>query len=902
MSGLSKLIAFLLLLPSLALAQGWSGVLATSRAINWGTLAGLPSTFPDGETTTNAWTPPTRTQCGATLTPIGGGSDDEPQITAALASCSGTGKYVLLGPGTFTIQNIVQQYSVNNVSLRGSGPMSTFLNFTVSGSFIYMGGPSGSTGTGTFSSSYAAGTTVVTVTLASGSNPAANTIAFVQQCDTGSGSSFPTCATTPADNGSLFICGQNSICDEDGGTGAPYNHEQQAVFITNVVNNGGGSWTLTLNHGLYLPNWSTSLGASIIWQEPSTQGIGLGLEDMTLESSITNTSVYGLARASDCYACWMKGIRFLGEGTGGHGYAYIFNSESVLYFNNYGVPAVYQLSASNDIIGLTASNVSDFLVLNNIGTLGEGAEYLGGNSGIVTAYNFNRDAWTTGTAATWAFDHFPFSSFDLWEGNIGSANTEDNIWGTHGLNTYFRDVMWCYDQPFTATALSNYSLELNNFQRFDNIIGNAQGGTSGTCGTYQGSSGSGNVYLVSTGDSLAASTLMRWANVSTVTQATDTPSNSGIRCVSSEVPSSLASPNTPWENPVPTTITPCGGSATLPASFFMNSMTAHPSGGTGLSWYKVCTSWATFPTSCSGTTTPPLPVAGPDVSSGPYLGGYGTDNPASIAWMHLPIDTTLQNSYAITASSWSGGIETLTVSSLPGTKYMLGPFQFSGVSASCIPSTFASLSNNPQNEALMTGSSSTTVQYALTANPGSNACTGTMKFPDVRQFDERVYENDPTGGTATPPSCTPGSGTYTGSQGVTCTNPNGGTSIMCYNFSGSPATNGSGTGCNTGTAISGGSGNVTISTSETLYIVAGVSGESDSSVVSYTYTINAPATSFPSPLLKIAGNKEGISPRGEIVLPENLIEREQAESALEQKINYAPWQRLAFVDASEIQF
>jgi hypothetical protein len=49
---------------------------------------------------------------------------------------------------------------------------------------------------------------------------------------------------------------------------------------------------------------------------------------------------------------------------------------------------------------------------------------------------------------------------------------------------------------------------------------------------------------------------------------------------------------------------------------------------------------------------------------------------------------------------------------------------------------------NAENEILMTGSSTTTVQYALAANPGVS-CTGTMKFPDVRQFDERVYQADP---------------------------------------------------------------------------------------------------------------------------------------------------------------
>ena len=36
---------------------------------------------------------------------------------------------------------------------------------------------------------------------------------------------------------------------------------------------------------------------------------------------------------------------------------------------------------------------------------------------------------------------------------------------------------------------------------------------------------------------------------------------------------------------------------------------------------------------------------------------------------------------------------------------------------------------------------------------------------------------------ASPPSCSPGSGTYTANQTVTCTNPNSGTTVICYSTS-----------------------------------------------------------------------------------------------------------------------
>ncbi len=56
------LISILLLFSVLSSGQAWSGIFAPSRGIDWG-HAGLPSTLPDGETTANPWTPPTRTQC-----------------------------------------------------------------------------------------------------------------------------------------------------------------------------------------------------------------------------------------------------------------------------------------------------------------------------------------------------------------------------------------------------------------------------------------------------------------------------------------------------------------------------------------------------------------------------------------------------------------------------------------------------------------------------------------------------------------------------------------------------------------------------------------------------------------------------------------------------------------------
>jgi hypothetical protein len=95
-------------------------------------------------------------------------------------------------------------------------------------------------------------------------------------------------------------------------------------------------------------------------------------------------------------------------------------------------------------------------------------------------------------------------------------------------------------------------------------------------------------------------------------------------------------------------------------------------------------------------------------------------------------------------------------------------------------------------------------------------------------------------GTAPPPAAnvtfSPVAGTYTTAQNVVLSTTAG--SVICYNTTGGPATNGS-TGCTAGTQYT---GPVSVSSSETLYAVAGGTGYTDSSVRSAAYTINVAGT------------------------------------------------------------
>src|SRR5277367_2833876 len=140
---IKKLIVIAVLFASPAFGQQpWSNILSTSRAINWQN-AGLPATLPDSETTTNPWTPPTRTKCGSTISAGASAST----INSALAACA-NGTYVLLGAGNFNIVNSqIVLFGINEVTLRGSGGNST--NVTLSGSSSIALGSASGAGAGT---------------------------------------------------------------------------------------------------------------------------------------------------------------------------------------------------------------------------------------------------------------------------------------------------------------------------------------------------------------------------------------------------------------------------------------------------------------------------------------------------------------------------------------------------------------------------------------------------------------------------------------------------------------------------------------------------------------------------------------------------------------------------------
>jgi hypothetical protein len=517
-----------------------------------------------------------------------------------------------------------------------------------------------------------------------------------------------------------------------------------------------------------MPNWNVTINGQnatprVNWYANS---YGNGLEDMTVytSSSTTANPVYmGLT-----YASWVKGVRFVGSSPDASpiflGGSLGVVAKNNLIFNNYWF-ANYLLDNSVNS-SFQMEGATDNLVLNNIETAGTGYLGFGSNEGNVLAYNYNRDAHTDFYENA-LFEHHAGTAFELDEGNEIGKWLEDDIHGTHTLSTAFRNYVSGGDLPLTTCmgACLPVAMEADAYTRFDNLIGNSLGSSQVT--TYQSSSGlAPAVFLINTNnvgqnDPLVAMSLMRWGNCDTVTgtcrfQGSEVPTSiaPNSSCTASGIPYSCCTGSTTgscntastWQNSVPS-------NNNLPCSFFMagytsTTCTPHSSGGTGLSWWQVCKTWTTFPTACATTQTQPFPPIGPDVTGGPYVNGTAYDIPAAVAFQNLPIDTSYQKSFSITGSSWSSGIETLTVGGIPsGSIHIMGPMQISG--GNCATSG-AGTSTGAEVYITASNVSEGTVSYARESNPGS--CTGAMLFPDVRQFDERVYENDPVG---TPPPQAP---------------------------------------------------------------------------------------------------------------------------------------------------
>jgi hypothetical protein len=552
--------------PRLVNAQLWSGIVDTSRAINW-TQAGVVGGIPSAN-----WT-----QCGST---IAAGSSAS-TIQSAINSCA-SNHYVLLAAGTFNLSTGLVMKS--NVALRGAGANQTFLVFTGSvgcfsggatvcftGDGSYEGSPQvqpGGSQAATWSGGYSQGATQITLSNV-GSNGLNNgQFIFLDQ------------ANVASDNGNFFVCHTQTLpCSLEGGPpgrviGGIIHSQVQVVQVTagcSVACTGAGPFTVTISPGLYSPNWSGSSSPGVWWLSMVQYA---GLENLSINTSGGSEENIGVFNA---YNCWVTGVRSVSSQ---RAHVWIVDAAHTTIQNNYFYGT---LNAQSQSYGIEQDLTSDNLITNNI-TQHVTTPYMFGNGlGNVMSYNYTIYDFY-GVTPTFLIQaantgHDAGAEYNLYEGNIMSGLAGDDFHGTSGFNTAFRNAL-----PGWEVGINNdeTAVIFGPYNRYENIVGNVLG-MPGIQSSYSGNSNN-SIYDLGAGNSEhgitvppdpeVATTMLRWGNYDSVHAAT--------QFNTAEVPSGISS----YGNAVP-------ASQTLPPSFYLSAPPAI---------------WPAF--------SKPWPPIGPDVTGG----------------------------------------------------------------------------------------------------------------------------------------------------------------------------------------------------------------------------------------------------------------------------------------------
>ena len=596
MRHIAATLAFILLLmaPTCARAQLWSGIINQTRATPAWTNAGA--------------TIASRSTICSTLGTAGQTSSFAQSITAAqinsaISACP-NGQVVFLNPGTYAIGGQIT-ISRSNVTLRGAGPDQTKIiptagnscgNATslicVSADGNWSGGPDHLTtflgaGNPPVSGVYLQRATQVLLGSTSGLSVGQDLI--LDQQDPSS------------DPGDIFICGTTgATCSSEGqasGGGRGGNHAQmQHAIVTAISGN-----TVTIAQGLYMPNWNSAQSPGAWWATTLAQSVGI--EDLSIDNRTAGAG--SVTIFNNAYNCWMINIASLGGGSRSH--VDMQYSPNITVMNSY----FWGSNGANLSYGVEPWMAGNELVENNIFQHVTTPMLIGAESGSVWAYNYAIDEYTTNPSWLYpsSMDHDPGTMMDLFEGNVMPSAMEDTIHGSHAMETYFRNRLIGIDTANSQTLQTSAFL-LESFSRFANFIGNVLG-TSGYHNNYQTLGGGStancdkSIYNLGWGgtecasgginnDPLVVSTLMRWGNYDVV--------NGVAQWNPAEVPSGLSI----YANAVPL-------SQTLPPSLFLSGPPPFwPSGK-------------------------PFPGIGPDVAGGniPNVGGHAYTNPAQDCYTNV---------------------------------------------------------------------------------------------------------------------------------------------------------------------------------------------------------------------------------------------------------------------------
>src|SRR5258708_1557691 len=401
-NGLLFPLILLLMVPTTAYAQLWTGIIDPSRAIDW-SKAGIPGGIPNRTTicsTINAAT-------------YGNGiSDATGGIQTALNGCP-SGQVVSLSAGTFLINGNLHVPS--NVTLRGQGADQTILNAKgTSGAVIELGsGFPNTSGSVSITGGAISGSTSITVSSAGGIS--VGTYLLITELND---SNFVSIA---GDFGSCTWC--------DGGIG--WNGTRVLGQIVEVTSVSGA--TIGISPGLYLAYPNTPLATPF-----NASAKYAGVENLQVYAN--NTGYATNFAMGECAYCWISGVES-NYTDGDHVEVdWSYRSEIVnSYFSN----AYLHTPGTYDSDITIRNKSSAMLVQNNIlERLHVSIMLEWGAAGNVIAYNYMFGNFDTNGYNFLGGDinnHGAHPMFNLYEGNIGAALNFDSGWGSNSSQMTFRN-------------------------------------------------------------------------------------------------------------------------------------------------------------------------------------------------------------------------------------------------------------------------------------------------------------------------------------------------------------------------------------------------------------------------------------------------------------------------------
>ncbi len=399
---------------------------------------------------------------GSSLVAVGDGvTDDTAAINAALAACP-DGQYVYLPEGNYRCNGEIGRtgvYLFNNIQrpfsvvLRGDGPTRTRIFSYASGDSIAFRQGLGPIGGGVIASGNTRGSTSIVAPL-----------------------SAPSLFTP----GKWILIRRNN--DESGLRNTPaymVDTASQFVRLTNLVQNGNGSYTVT-----FTPALNEGYAGDRV-DIPCSMPYRCGIEDLYIER-MTNTTGQNVL-FSMAQECWVKNV----ESNRARKWHIRLNSTAGCEVRESFVHDAWDAGGDAGYgVGLFAYACNN-LIEDNIGLRLRHAfilEYGGQNN--VIAYNYSKDPINNdrgpGTANQLLTDylmgdltlHGGHPRWNLFEGNVGATLRFDYVLGGSDFNTAFRNRIQRKGLP--STVVANFGSDIQRGNHNASLVGNVYEARTGT--------------------------------------------------------------------------------------------------------------------------------------------------------------------------------------------------------------------------------------------------------------------------------------------------------------------------------------------------------------------------------------------------------------------------------------